>query len=284
MKISHTIEETREALRGLRAEGPSIALVPTMGALHEGHLSLIRLAHEAADAVVVSLFVNPTQFGPAEDLAAYPRTWEQDVAACEAEGAALLFAPHADRIYAPDHSTYVWPEALDGVLCGASRPGHFRGVLTIVAKLFNIVQPDVAVFGEKDAQQIRLIERMVRDLDFAVRVVRAPTVREPDGLALSSRNRYLNQAERAEAVCLHEALQAAAAAFEGGERESATLRDILLHRIAKAQHARLDYAEIVDDATLQPVDKITAPALAALAVRFNQTRLIDNFVLTPHPQ
>lgn len=283
MIITQTIEETREAVRRLREGGRSIALVPTMGALHEGHLSLIRLAREAADEVVVSLFVNPTQFGPEEDYSAYPRTWDQDVAACEAEGAALLFAPHADRIYAPDHSTYVLPEALDGVLCGASRPGHFRGVLTIVAKLLLIVQPDMAVFGEKDAQQVRLIERMVRDFDFPVQVLRAPIAREPDGLARSSRNRYLTAEERAEAVCLNEALKAASRAFAAGERDTAALRDILVRRIADARHARLDYAEIVDDATLSPVTRIDAPALAALAVCFGKARLIDNAVLAHSP-
>ncbi len=281
MRISYTIDEARSALRELRADGRSVALVPTMGALHEGHLSLIRLAREAADAVVVSLFVNPTQFGPTEDFSAYPRTMEQDLAACEAEGVSLLFAPDAARMYAPDHSTYVTPESLDQVLCGASRPGHFRGVLTVVAKLFNIVQPDVAVFGEKDAQQLRLIERMVRDLDIPVQILRGPIVREADGLAISSRNRYLSSEERAEAVCLHQALESAQAAFRGGEQHVETLKGLMMNRISEAPHAELDYAEIVDDATLQPVRRIEVPALAAIAVRFSRARLIDNMVLVP---
>lgn len=281
MLITRALEATRDAAQNLRRKHGTLALVPTMGALHEGHLSLVRLARRHANAVAVSLFVNPTQFGPAEDFSAYPRTWDQDCALCKAEDVALLFAPTPGGMYAADHSTFVVPEALEAALCGRSRPGHFRGVLTVVAKLFNIVQPDCAVFGEKDAQQLRLIERMVRDLNFPVRIVRGPILREADGLAMSSRNRYLSAGERAEAVALHEALEAVRRAFAAGERLAEPLRALLRERVAQARHGRLDYAEIVDDSTLAPVDHITGKTLVALAVHFGKARLIDNLVLDP---
>ncbi len=280
----HTIRTPRamqDAALTLRAAGRRIGVVPTMGYLHEGHASLIRLARARADVVIVTLFVNPTQFGPNEDLSRYPRDFERDRALCEAEGADILFAPEAGSVYAADASVWIDEVRLSHGLCGASRPGHFRGVCTVVAKLFNLTQPHVAVFGEKDAQQLRVIRRMVRDLDIPVEIVAGPTVREPDGLAMSSRNAYLSPEERAQAVCLRRALDAAAARLAAGERDAARLRAAMADVIAGAPLARADYVEIVDDETLEPVAAIDRPALAALAVFVGRTRLIDNAVLRP---
>lgn len=268
----------REAL-DLRRAGRRIGLVPTMGALHEGHLSLVRLAREHADVVVVSIFVNPTQFGPAEDLAKYPRDFERDEKRCREAGADIVFYPSAGDVYAPGHSAWVSEDKLSAGLCGRSRPGHFRGVCTVVAKLFNLVLPDVAVFGEKDGQQLRVIERMVRDLNFPVRIVRGPTVREPDGLAMSSRNRFLSPDERRQALCLRRALDRAEELYRGGERGADRIAAAMHDVIAREPAARADYVEIVDDATLEPVTRLERPALVALAVFVGKTRLIDNTVL-----
>lgn len=265
----------------LRAAGRRIGLVPTMGYLHEGHMSLVRLARREADAVIVSVFVNPTQFSPNEDLAKYPRDFERDRARCEAEGADVVFHPAAADVYVPGHSVYVVEESLGRGLCGASRPGHFRGVCTVVAKLFNLALPHVAVFGEKDAQQLRIIRRMARDLNFPVRIVAAPTLREPDGLAMSSRNTYLSPEERRDALCLRRALDRAEERFALGERDAEGLRKAMAGVLVAYPRARIDYADIVDDESLEPVTAITRPALVALAVFVGRTRLIDNTVLRP---
>lgn len=280
MRIIRSVSEMQaEALR-LRREGKRPALVPTMGYLHEGHLSLVRRARTLGDVLVVSLFVNPTQFGPGEDLDRYPHDFARDRALCEEAGVDILFCPEADDVYAPDATVHVAEDKLSQVLCGASRPTHFGGVLTVVAKLFNIVLPHVAVFGQKDAQQLCLIRRMVRELNVPVEIVAGPIVREPDGLAMSSRNQYLSDEERVEATCLNRALRQVETLFLEGTREADALRHVLREVIAGAPAGRLDYAEIVDLDTLDPVEgRIHRPALAAVAVRFGQARLIDNVVL-----
>lgn len=259
-----------------RGRGVRIGLVPTMGFLHEGHASLMRLARRHADLTMVSLFVNPTQFGPREDLSRYPRDFGRDHALCTREGVDVLFAPEASALYPPGYSTYVAEEQLSRGLCGASRPGHFRGVCTVVAKLFHLALPHVAVFGEKDAQQLRVIRRMVRDLDFPVEILAGPTLREPDGLAMSSRNQYLSPDERREALVLRRALDRAEALHAGGEREAGRLRAAMMEILAGAPHAKVDYIELVDDVTLEPVEHLEGPVLVALAVFVGTTRLIDN--------
>jgi pantoate--beta-alanine ligase len=250
-----------------------------MGALHEGHASLLRQARAETGFLVASIFVNPTQFGPTEDFARYPRSVPEDLAMCAAAGVDLVFAPAQETMYPPGFRATVEVAGLQDVLEGASRPGHFRGVCTIVLKLFNIVQPDRAYFGQKDAQQARIIQQMVRDLDVPVRVVVCPTVREPDGLALSSRNRYLVPAQRRHAAALHQALQAARARLDSGERDPEVLRQLLVERIAATPGAALDYAAVVDADTLAPPDRVHGPTLLALAVRFGATRLIDNLLV-----
>ena len=279
MKIIHSPQEMQGYALAQKRQGIRIGFVPTMGFLHEGHLSLMRLARETSDLLVVSIFVNPTQFGPGEDLAAYPRDVERDRALCEREAVAVLFSPADGEMYADDRSVWVAETQLSCGLCGASRPGHFRGVATVVGKLFNIVQPDVAVFGQKDAQQVRVIQRMVRDLDFPVQVVVAPIAREVDGLAMSSRNAYLSAGERRQATCLYRALQLAERLHAEGVREVATLRERMMKVIDAEPAARIDYIEMVDDETLQPVDRIESATLVALAVRIGDTRLIDNVVI-----
>ena len=278
MNIITTPREMQTWSRQCHAAGERIACVPTMGYLHEGHLTLVRRARAAADRVVLTLFVNPTQFGPGEDFAVYPRNPARDQALCEAEGVDVLFMPAAADMYAPDASVAVVEEALSRRLCGASRPGHFRGVCTVVAKLFNCVQPDAAVFGQKDAQQVLVIRRMVRDLDFPVEIVVAPIVREADGLAMSSRNVRLAPAERRAALGLSRALALARDAFAGGERDSAALRQRLACELA-ASGLRTDYVEIVDTRTLEPAPQLAPGVLVALAAFAGQTRLIDNCVL-----
>jgi pantoate--beta-alanine ligase len=281
MRVVKALSEMqREALR-MRREGRRIGLVPTMGFLHEGHLSLIRRARPLCDRLVVSLFVNPTQFGPSEDLAAYPRDFERDAALCAAAGVDILFAPAAEDMYRRGHSVYVDEGQLARGLCGAFRPGHFRGVLTVVAKLFNIVQPDLAVFGQKDAQQARLVEQMTRDLDFPVQILVAPTVREPDGLAMSSRNAYLSAAERAHATCLYRALRLAEQMVAQGGRDPGAVAEAMRRLIAGVPGADIEYVEIVDHETLQPAARIGGRTLVALCVRLGRARLIDNTMLEP---
>ena len=279
MRIIRTSGEMQQTALTLRAAGRRIGLVPTMGFLHAGHLSLVRLARARSDAVILSLFVNPTQFGPREDLGSYPRDFARDAALCREADVDILFAPEAAEMYAPDASVYVTEEHLAAGLCGAARPGHFRGVCTVVAKLFNLCLPHVAVFGAKDAQQLRVIRRMTRDLNFPVEIVAGPTVREADGLALSSRNSYLSADERRQAPVLRRALDEAERLYRAGTRDAAALRNALQGIIAQAPAARIDYIAVVDDETLAPVQTLTKPALVALAVYIGTTRLIDNTVL-----
>jgi pantoate--beta-alanine ligase len=263
-----------------RREGIRIGVVPTMGFLHEGHLSLVRIARREAEWVVLTLFVNPTQFGPKEDLDRYPRNFERDCELCRAEGVDVVFAPDTSAVYEPDHTVYVVEDHLTRGLCGTSRPGHFRGVLTVVAKLFNLTLPDVAVFGEKDAQQIRVIRRMVRDLNFPVEIIGGPILREADGLAMSSRNKNLDPASRAAAPKLNQSLQAARDAYTAGERDPAALRNTVLQTLGDLTPGTLDYLELVDDETLQPLTRpLARPVLIALAVQFPGVRLIDNIRL-----
>ncbi|MEI8205712.1 MAG: pantoate--beta-alanine ligase [Kiritimatiellales bacterium] len=278
MKIINSPEEMQKQARLLLQSGEDISFVPTMGYLHEGHISLMRIAREYADIVVVSIFVNPAQFGPNEDLDAYPRDFERDEKLCREAGADFLFYPTAENMYLDNHSLWLSEESLSTVLCGASRPGHFRGVCTIVAKLLNIVQPDFMVLGEKDAQQLRVLRRMVRDLNFHVEIIAAPTVRETDGLAMSSRNKYLTPAERKEAVCLFQSLEKAKALFSAGERDAEKIQ-AAVRATLQATSGKVDYIELVDDETLQPVQSLEKPALLALAVKFSGARLIDNTVL-----
>jgi pantoate--beta-alanine ligase len=274
-----TIPELRQALTEARRQHLTVGLVPTMGALHAGHRSLIKAARARNDFVVVSIFVNPTQFGPHEDLARYPRPLEDDVRQCAEEGVDLIFHPEPATMYPPGFRTWVEVTGLQDVLEGASRPGHFRGVATVVLKLFNQVAPDRAYFGQKDAQQARVIQQMVRDLDVSIEIVVCPIIREPDGLALSSRNRYLEPDQRRQAVVLHQALQEARRSYLAGERSAARLAAVLRSRIESAPGATLDYAAVVDADTFGPIENIDRATLLALAVRFGSTRLIDNQML-----
>lgn len=259
-------------------KGHRIAFVPTMGALHEGHMSLVRRAKEISDITVVSIFVNPAQFSPLEDLGKYPRTFERDADLCRKENVDVIFYPDADQIYSDDHTVYIEEAVLSGSLCGASRPGHFRGVLTVVAKLFNLIQPSVAVFGQKDAQQAILIQRMVHDLNFPVKIIVAPILREPDGLAMSSRNVYLSPDERARALCLHQALCAAQDMLRNGEKEAMSVTKKMKQTIEQGGGV-IDYIEIVDYDTLKPVSIMDGKVLIAIAVFIGKTRLIDNIVI-----
>lgn len=281
MKILRTKKEVREFVAAARRAGKSVGLVPTMGALHEGHLSLVRRSVSDNAVTVVSIFVNPTQFGPKEDLAKYPRMFDADVKLCEKEKADAIFVPEAGEMYPKDVTTFVEETKLSRGLCGVSRPTHFRGVTTVVAKLINIVTPDRAYFGQKDAQQAAVIKRMVRDLDMPVEIVVMPIVREKDGLAMSSRNKYLTGELRGEALVLSQALTEVERAVKGGERKAAPLVDAMRKVISRAPHARIDYAEIMDAETFEPVAEIARPALVALAVFVGETRLIDNTILAP---
>jgi pantoate--beta-alanine ligase len=281
MKISSTVGETRAACRAARANGKRLGLVPTMGALHEGHLSLVRAARSQCDAVVVSLFVNPTQFGLTEDLAKYPKPFDRDRDLLEKEGVAILFAPSVDEMYPKGEVTWVTVEGLSERLDGRSRPGHFRGVTTVVSKLFHIVAPDAAYFGQKDAAQSAVIRRLVRDLNFPVEIVICPIVREPDGLAMSSRNAYLNPDERQRALVLRRSLSRVEDEFRAGERSAAKLIAAAGEIFAQEPQIRLDYFEVVDPDTLDPVDRIDQPSLAAVAAYVGSTRVIDNVVLNP---
>ena len=261
-----------------------VVLVPTMGALHAGHLALVDRARRTAGrtgTVVVSIFVNPLQFGPTEDLSRYPRPLRRDMALCRERGVDIVFHPNAAEMYAPGRSVVVDETLLTGGLCGRSRPGHFAGVCTVVAKLFNLVRPRAAVFGQKDYQQLAIIRRMVRDLNFPLEIVGAETVREPDGLALSSRNVYLTPEERAQAPILRRALLLAGKRVRNGERDTGVLRGIVEKEILTAPLARIDYAEAADAADLQPVASVERPTLLAVAVFFGRTRLIDNLVVSP---
>jgi len=279
MNICTTISEARAAVRSQHAK--RLGLVPTMGALHEGHLSLVRAAKARCDAVAVSIFVNPTQFGPTEDLSKYPRQFDRDCRLLEKEGVDILFAPPVEEIYPNGAVTWVLVEGLSEKLDGRSRPGHFRGVTTIVAKLFHILEPEAAFFGQKDAAQLAVIRRMVQELNFRVEIVACPIVREPDGLAMSSRNAYLNPEERGRALVLQRSLQRAQQEFQAGERMAAKLISAAKDVLAREPHVALDYLEIVDPDTLDPVERISQTTLVAVAAYIGSTRLIDNIVIDP---
>lgn len=271
-----TIAEVRAELGPVRRAGRCIGFVPTMGALHDGHVSLVQAARRDCAHVVVSIFVNPTQFGPGEDLANYPRTLEEDLRACEQAGTDLVFAPAASEMYRPDAVTTVRVGKLSEPLCGAFRPGHFDGVATVVAKLFNVVMPDRAYFGEKDYQQLVVIRQMVRDLDLPIEIVGCPTVREAGGLAMSSRNRYLSVEQRHQALSLYQALTEAQQAVKAGTRNVAMLCDMIRRRILAAGPARIDYVSIVEAASLQALETVDRAARVCVAVRIGGCRLIDN--------
>jgi len=279
MNVITSLEDMQKTALARRQAGQRIGLVPTMGFLHEGHLSLVKLARRQADVVVLSIFVNPTQFGPNEDFSRYPRNFERDRALCAAAGVDIIFNPAPEAMYPAGYSVYVEETTLSKGLCGASRPGHFRGVLTVVAKLFNLTLPDVAVFGQKDAQQARLIQQMAHDLDFPITIVLAPIIRESDGLAMSSRNTYLSPTERREALCLHQALKTARQLYRKGERDARRIVAAMQALIEPIASARVDYIEIVDRDTLQPASRLDTPVLVALAIYIGKTRLIDNLPL-----
>lgn len=281
MQILHTIADARQWVGHQRQAGEAIHFVPTMGYFHEGHLSLMRRAKADGGRVVVSLFVNPLQFGPHEDLERYPRDFERDRAMAESVGVEAMFVPEAQAMYPPDFQTQVRVQKLSQPLCGRSRPGHFEGVATVVLKLFNIITPDRAYFGEKDYQQLRIIQQLVRDLNLPIEIVPCPIVREPDGLAMSSRNVYLTPEERAEAPIIYQSLLWACEQVKKGERDAGTLRQQVIQRIEQAPPAHIDYVEIVDAETLEPISTIERPARIAVAVYFGKARLIDNMALVP---
>ncbi len=273
-------------MRTLRASNDpadlrSVGFVPTMGALHAGHRSLVKAARQRCDIVVASIFVNPTQFAPNEDFSRYPRTLEQDCQMLEAEDVDVVFTPTAEAMYPPGASTIVEVEGVSERLDGASRPGHFRGVATVVAKLFHIVQPDFAFFGQKDAAQVAVLRKMVRDLDFPIEMVICPTVREPDGLAMSSRNRYLSAKERQQALSLSRALQTAQILADHGEHRASALLQTMRAVLEQEPAVRIDYLAVVDPDTLLPLEDVAAGALLAIAAYVGNTRLIDNVLLPP---
>jgi len=270
----------RAASRDVRRAGKRLGFVPTMGALHEGHLSLVRAARASSGVVAASIFVNPTQFGPNEDLAKYPRSFEHDCELLKREGVDLLFAPAAEEMYRANAVTWVTVEGLSGKLDGRSRPGHFRGVTTVVAKLFNVVEPDAAFFGQKDAAQVAIIRRMVRDLNLAVEIVVCPIVREADGLAMSSRNAYLDSEQRKRASVLHRSLMRVEQLARAGEQSAARLVAAGREEFAAENSVRLDYFEIVDSGSLDPVEDVSGGALVAVAAYVGNTRLIDNIELS----
>ncbi len=281
MQIVTNIEELRSIVKWWRGEGHSVGLVPTMGYLHEGHKSLIVKAVSENDRVVVSDFVNPTQFGVNEDLSSYPRDLNRDAALCEEVGADVIFHPEPEEMYFPDNCTFVDMDRLTKGLCGKTRPTHFRGVCTVVSKLFNIVTPDRAYFGQKDAQQLAVIRRMVRDMNFGITIVGCPIVREEDGLAMSSRNTYLNPKERKAALILHESLTLGEELIRAGEKDAVKVKNAIVKHMKTEPLARIDYVEIVDGETLEPAETIEGPILAATAVYIGKTRLIDNFSYNP---
>jgi len=279
MKLIEKIADLREEIKRFKREGKIIGFVPTMGYFHEGHLSLMDIARKRSDVLVVSIFVNPIQFGPNEDYNRYPRDLKRDLKLAEERGVDIVFHPDNREMYQENFQTYVNVEKLTKGMCGKYRPGHFRGVTTVVAKLFNIVQPDIAVFGQKDVQQAIVIKRMVGDLNFPVEIVVGPVIREHDGLAMSSRNTYLNDEERKQAPMIYKALKVAREKVKMGNRDAAKLKEIIESTIATAPLARIEYVEIVDDENLEPVSEVKPGTLAAVAVWFGKTRLIDNIYL-----
>jgi len=284
-QVIRQIDPLRAAVGRQRAAGRRIGLVPTMGALHEGHLSLIRAARAECDVVIATVFVNPTQFAPGEDFDQYPRTLEEDLAALDGEGVAIAFVPPADEVYRPNHGTWVVPEGVAEPLEGEHRPGHFRGVATVVLKLLNMAQPDVAYFGQKDFQQAAVIRRMVEQLDVPVAIRVCPIVREPDGLAMSSRNRYLDADARRRALGLAAALRAAETLVAGGETDAssvaARMREVILDTEPRHVPVAIDYVALRDPETLERVERIDRPVVALIAARVAETRLIDNAIVQP---
>lgn len=278
MKIINNIKEIRKQVKGWKNDGLSIALVPTMGYLHEGHESLIKKASEDNDKVIVSIFVNPMQFGINEDLSTYPRNIDRDSDICEKNGASLIFNPSVEEMYTDGFSTFVDLNNLTSGLCGKSRPTHFRGVCTVVSKLFNIVNPDKAYFGQKDAQQLSIIKQMVTDLNFDIEIVSCPIVREADGLAKSSRNTYLNKEERQASTIINKSLKKAKTLIKSGERDSKHVIDFIKNEINKEPLAKIDYVSIVDNNTIKNIKTIEDGSLIAVAVFIGNTRLIDNFI------
>lgn len=276
MRLARRISELREALTPLKRQGKTIGLVPTMGYLHDGHLSLVRRSVAECDVTVVSIFVNPTQFGPNEDFDRYPRDLDRDLSLCESAGADFVFAPEVSEMYYPDATTKVTVAKLTEGLCGRSRPGHFDGVTTVVCKLFNIVGPDKAYFGQKDAQQAVVVKRMVRDLNIPVEIVEVPTVREPDGLAMSSRNVYLTPQQRQSALSLYKSLVAAKEMIDQGERSAAKIREHMREVLESADGVVIDYVEIVDANSLESLETLVGTVLIAVAAKVGDTRLIDN--------
>ncbi|MDK2917824.1 MAG: pantoate--beta-alanine ligase [Candidatus Petromonas sp.] len=280
MIILDKVIEVRKEIKTASKNAKTIGLVPTMGFLHDGHLSLIKRAREENDLVVVSIFVNPTQFGPGEDLESYPRNLERDSSLAESAGADIIFAPSVEEIYPNGYNTYVEVEGeMTKKLCGASRPGHFKGVATVVSKLFNIIAPDRAYFGQKDAQQVAVIEQIVRDLNFDIEIVSCPIVREKDGLAMSSRNIYLNEDERKDAVILSQSLFEAEKMIKNGERDPLKLKEFIIKNINTKPNVEIDYVEIVNSKTLEDVKEIKGDVLIALAVKIGRARLIDNICM-----
>ncbi len=280
IKVTTTVTQTREQIKEWRKQGLSIGLVPTMGYLHEGHQSLIKKAVEQNDKVVVSVFVNPTQFAPNEDLESYPRDLEADKKLCESTGASLVFHPEPIEMYPQGFSTHVAMENLTKELCGKSRPTHFGGVCTVVSKLFNIVQPDRAYFGQKDAQQLAIIKRMVNDLNFDIEIIGCPIVREADGLAKSSRNTYLNAEERKAALILNKAIRLGEDMVKNGEKNAAAVIKAMTDKINTEPLAKIDYVNAVDALTIEPIETLQGEILVAIAVYLGKTRLIDNFIIT----
>lgn len=279
MQVVKTVKEVRDIVAQWRKEGLTVGLVPTMGFLHEGHQSLIEKSVSQNDRTVVSVFVNPIQFGPTEDLEAYPRDLEHDKALVEKAGGNLIFNPEPAEMYPGHFTSFIDTTETTELLCGASRPIHFRGVCTVVGKLFNIVTPDRAYFGQKDAQQLATVKRFVRDLNFGLEIVPCPIIREDDGLAKSSRNTYLNAEERQAALILSKSLKLGKEAIENGEKDAQVIKDIIRKNIETEPLARIDYVEVVDFENIQRVDTITGETLVAIAVYIGKTRLIDNFIV-----
>ncbi|MDP4146067.1 MAG: pantoate--beta-alanine ligase [Bacillota bacterium] len=277
MKLVHTIKEVRTQVKEWKKQGLTVGFVPTMGFLHEGHESLIKKAVEENDKVVVSIFVNPIQFGPNEDLEKYPRDLDKDSKLCQGAGAELIFNPEPAEMYVNHAATFVEVEELTNGLCGEKRPGHFRGVCTVVSKLFNIVNPDRAYFGEKDAQQLAVIKKMVNDLNLDIEIIGCPIIREEDGLAKSSRNTYLSAEEREAALVLSRALNKAKEHLFSGEKDASKIKEVITSEINTEKLAKIDYVEIVDSEILKPVNSMDSSSLIAIAVYIGKTRLIDNF-------
>jgi len=279
MEVAKTIESLRAVVRAARSGGKKIGFVPTMGALHSGHISLIETAKQQTDFVVVSIFVNPTQFGPGEDFKKYPRPFEQDLKICREQGVDVVFAPTPAEMYPGENLTWVTVEKLSEPLCGQFRPGHFRGVTTICTKLFNIVQPDVAFFGQKDAQQAVAIKRMVADLNMPLEIVVCPTVREPDGLAMSSRNQYLSPSQRKDAAYIYKSLQKCRQMIDQGIKDVQQITAEMQKVLSQVPSAKIEYVNIVDAESLEKADRIAGKILAAVAVKIGLTRLIDNILV-----